>query len=114
MDLADEDLIDEDALLDNSPMVVVNEYDSTSGCGEESSGKKRACKNCSCGLAEIEAQEAMNGMSVSVEEKASKSSACGNCYKGDAFRCGSCPFLGKPAFEPGSEKVILSLGADDI
>eukprot|EP01037_Dinobryon_pediforme_P024322 gene24322-26079_t len=27
----------------------------------------------------------------------------------------SCPFLGKPAFEPGNEKVVLSLGGlDDI
>eukprot|EP01038_Epipyxis_sp_PR26KG_P005602 gene5602-7734_t len=114
IDLADDDLIDEDALLDANP-VVVDDANEAQGCGDDTSGaKKRACKNCSCGLAEIEAQEALSG-EMSIEEKSSQTkSSCGSCYKGDAFRCGSCPFLGKPAFEPGNEKVVLSLGADDI
>lgn len=47
------------------------------------------------------------------EDKIVKSSNCGGCYKGDAFRCASCPFLGKPAFEPGQEKLILQL-TDDL
>ena len=115
-DLADNDLIDESDLIDDGllllpkPPVDCGTDDTTTG-----GGKKRACKNCSCGLAELEAAEEKSGIlntnssSISVEK-----SACGNCSKGDAFRCAGCPYLGKPAFEPGMEKVMLSLGVDDI
>ena len=76
--------------------------------------KKRACKNCSCGRAEMEegGKEGGKGvvLPVMTEEELKESvSSCGNCYKGDAFRCGGCPFLGKPAFEPGQEKLVIKL-----
>lgn len=66
------------------------------------STKRRACKNCTCGRADIEEAE-LKGMTrpVITEEELQKSvSTCGNCYKGDAFRCPGCPYLGKPAFVP--------------
>lgn len=96
-DLAEGDLVDENELLDDGITAPVN-----APCGE-ASARKRACKNCSCGFAE----------ELEAEATATKKSACGSCYKGDAFRCGSCPYLGQPAFEPNSHKVVLA-GTDDL
>ena len=108
-DLAEDDLVDEDDLLDDGIVVDGND------CGPDVEGqKKRACKNCSCGLADQEAEEAKAAITGGpVKEVMIKSSACGNCSKGDAFRCAGCPFLGKPTFEAGQEKLVLGL-VDDI
>lgn len=99
-DTVDEDIetIDSDALLDESDLTKPDPS-SLRVCG--TTGKKKACKNCSCGLAEE--LEAESGP----KETFTKTSACGNCYLGDAFRCASCPYLGMPSFKPG-EKIQLS------
>jgi len=96
-ELHESDLVDEDDLLNESELPVVR-----SECGVLSGGgptkKRRACKNCSCGLAEIiqkeeETKNEEENKKKQVQKKTITSS-CGSCYKGDAFRCSSCPFLG--------------------
>jgi len=97
MDDDDVDLIDQDDLLDEEDLVKPDQA-SLRVCG--TTGKRKACKDCSCGLAE----ELSTGKEPT---KKSFTSSCGSCYLGDAFRCASCPYLGMAAFKPG-EKIQLS------
>uniref|UniRef100_A0A1L8DJ86 Anamorsin homolog n=1 Tax=Nyssomyia neivai TaxID=330878 RepID=A0A1L8DJ86_9DIPT len=91
LDDEDEDeVINEDDLLDESDKVKPDEA-SLRVCG--TTGKRKACKDCSCGLAE----------ELSGQTKETPKSSCGSCYLGDAFRCASCPYLGMPAFKPGEK-----------
>jgi hypothetical protein len=106
----DDDLIDEDDLLNDTTLTAPSMTPRTVAEGDDCSGRK-ACDNCSCGRAEMEAGgEPMPELSK--EELVQKTSACGNCPKGDAFRCASCPFLGKPAFKTGQEHLVLDLMDD--
>ncbi|NXF81383.1 CPIN1 protein, partial [Sclerurus mexicanus] len=97
-DMNDEemDLLDSDELLDSEDLKKPDPSSLRAPSCKEM-GKKKACKNCTCGLAEELEQE---------KKSSQPKSACGNCYLGDAFRCASCPYLGMPAFKPG-EKIVL-------
>ncbi|KAM6937815.1 anamorsin [Xenentodon cancila] len=98
----DVDLIDSDALLDEDDLKKPDPASlKAPSCGEGGAKKKKACKNCTCGLAEELEQESKGKQKTNLPK-----SACGSCYLGDAFRCASCPYLGMPAFKPG-EKIVL-------
>ena len=94
-----------DGLLAPPPMIDV---EARAKAARDDCGGRKACDNCTCGRAEQEAME-----SREEENKAPYTSACGNCSKGDAFRCAGCPYLGKPAFKEGEQHLILNL-TDDV
>ena len=103
-----QDLVDDDELMKDAVPLVQATVKS------DCSTKPRACKNCSCGRAEME-EAVLNGTPkpiISDEELAKSVSSCGNCYKGDAFRCVGCPYLGKPAFKPN--EVPLSKASKKV
>lgn len=103
-DLPDSSLIDDNDLLTEEDRAKPA---ATIDCGPGTT--KKACKNCSCGLAELEAAG-----TAPADTGAAKSS-CGSCYLGDAFRCGTCPYRGLPAFKPGEQvQIPTDLLEDDI
>jgi len=102
VDLADDtvELLDEDSLLEKDPIDFGAIKTEIMDCGVSKKGAKKACKDCSCGLADV--------LQADENSKRNFKSACGSCGLGDAFRCADCPYLGTPAFKPG-ETVKLSL-----
>jgi hypothetical protein len=97
--------------------------------------RRKACKGCTCGLAEEEEAELQSGLAtvvlldgsegggatevaLSEKERLSRAaraapkatSSCGSCFLGDAFRCASCPYMG--GYFP-DEKFRFSLDRTD-
>ena len=89
------DLVDEDDLLAEEDLAT---KEANTDCGTSANGKRKACKNCSCGLREL-----LEGEDGESRPPPASKSACGNCALGDAYRCAGCPHLGKPAFVDGSD-----------
>ncbi|KAL0942628.1 Fe-S cluster assembly protein DRE2 [Colletotrichum truncatum] len=132
LDMDDDELIDEDALLTDAdltrPLNIPPE------CAPKAGKRRRACKDCTCGLAErIAAEDAATRASADAALAAAAAAAaapsvklgaddlaevdftiqgkvgsCGNCALGDAFRCDGCPYIGLPPFKPGEEVRILN------
>ena len=96
--------VDEDALL-----TAEDNEEKVAKMPEDCSTKRRACKNCVCGRAEAEAKAEAEGA-----EFQPPPGGCGNCAKGDAFRCAGCPMRGKPAWNADEQgKVLIDL-TDDV
>eukprot|EP00796_Vickermania_ingenoplastis_P002174 gene2174-1343_t len=84
-----------------------------SGASEDCTTRRRACKNCVCGRAELEKKLEAEGK-LPPEGVSMPAGGCGNCSRGDAFRCANCPFLGQPAFDNTEDgKVKLNLDQND-
>jgi len=110
--LASKDIVDDSVeLIDDNELLTdedkaLPEPQSLRVCA--TTKQRKACANCSCGLAEeLEAEVREEVRQNSQNAK----SSCGNCYLGDAFRCAKCPYLGMPAFKAG-EKVVLDNTSD--
>ncbi|KAK1833236.1 Fe-S cluster assembly protein dre2 [Podospora conica] len=126
---ADDDgaeLIDEETLLTEEDLR--RPVPQPPECAPQPGKKRRACKDCTCGLAErLEAEDkqrrdkadkdlgALKLASADLNELdftvKGKTGSCNSCYLGDAFRCAvsptDCPYTGLPAFKPGEEVKIL-------
>mmetsp|Transcript_31952 Transcript_31952/g.80019 ORF Transcript_31952/g.80019 Transcript_31952/m.80019 type:complete len:260 (-) Transcript_31952:220-999(-) len=99
----EEEMIDDEHLLTEDDLKRP-EAPANDDC-EVGKGGKKACKNCTCGRAE--------GAMPTQEQLDNPQSACGSCGLGDAFRCGTCPYRGLPAFKPG-EKITLPTNVVDV
>ncbi|KAF0395544.1 anamorsin [Gigaspora margarita] len=98
----DEELENEDELLDDDDLIKPDKSTLVRpDC--ETSGKRKACKNCSCGLSEELEKE-----KLATQQTQQIKSSCGNCYLGDAFRCSTCPYLGMPSFAPVKNKMKMT------
>eukprot|EP00760_Papus_ankaliazontas_P035645 PhM_4_TR794/c0_g3_i1/m.12096 len=102
------DVVDEDSLLTEEDRATKAPQDAG-----DCSTSKRACKNCTCGRAELERAGATANVE-SAEFTGAPSGGCGNCSRGDAFRCANCPYLGKPGWktDEATGKVTLNMQDD--
>ncbi|KAI5778255.1 cytokine-induced anti-apoptosis inhibitor 1, Fe-S biogenesis-domain-containing protein [Geopyxis carbonaria] len=132
----DDELIDEDELMADEDLATPVQMPPE--CQPKPGKRRRACKDCTCGLKEQIEEEDMEKRSAAdkaldeVKKKAAagvklnaddlaeidftvegKASSCGNCYLGDAFRCDGCPYIGLPAFKPG-EQIQVDMGDDQF
>ncbi|KAI8062195.1 cytokine-induced anti-apoptosis inhibitor 1, Fe-S biogenesis-domain-containing protein [Gongronella butleri] len=124
----DDDMEDDDALLDEEDKIKPSKESLArpDDCEMDGAGRRKACKNCTCGRADAESAGVVSldltddlpdedNEIIEVDPTPKKVGGCGSCALGDAFRCSTCPYLGMPAFNEG-EKVVLGgmFGQDDI
>ncbi|KAM5352463.1 hypothetical protein ACJ41O_005186 [Fusarium nematophilum] len=122
-DLDDDDLIDEDTLMTEEDLL--RPINIPEECQPKAGKRRRACKDCTCGLSErlatedaekrAEADKKLESVKLATDDLAEidftvqgKVGSCGNCSLGDAFRCDGCPYIGLPPFKPGEEVRLLN------
>ncbi|KAF5101815.1 hypothetical protein D0Z00_000677 [Geotrichum galactomycetum] len=120
----DNDLIDENDLISQSlsaSIIIPAKCDP--GPGKK---RRKACKDCTCGLRELELQEEESRkqkeqgtvVSLNLDDEidftvpGKTGGSCGSCALGDAFRCDGCPYLGLPPFKPGEIINIAAIKND--
>jgi hypothetical protein len=120
----DNDLIDENDLISQSlsaSIIIPAKCDP--GPGKK---RRKACKDCTCGLRELELQEEESHkkkeqgtvVSLNLDDEidftvpGKTGGSCGSCALGDAFRCDGCPYLGLPPFKPGEIINIAAIKND--
>ena len=101
------DMIDEDDLLNDESADLAPDMKGVEASKDDCGGRE-PCDDCTCGRADNKKEEEKK----EGEKKPIKTSSCGKCGLGDAFRCASCPYLGLPAFKPGEEHLVLELQDD--
>jgi len=101
-------MIDEDGLLDGTGDLLAPPPNAGEviASGSDDCAGRQPCDDCTCGRAAAVKKQGQPAQPVK------SSSSCGKCGLGDAFRCASCPYLGKPAFKPGEEHLVLDLQDD--
>lgn len=136
----DDELVDENELLTADDLArpimqrklyisnlhhIITNKTSAPECQPKPGKRRRACKDCTCGLAERmnaedqarrdAADATLNAMKLKPDELAEvdftvegKTGSCGNCSLGDAFRCDGCPYIGLPPFKPGEEVTLMN------
>uniref|UniRef100_A0A7S0BJ35 Anamorsin C-terminal domain-containing protein n=1 Tax=Rhodosorus marinus TaxID=101924 RepID=A0A7S0BJ35_9RHOD len=90
---------DQEEILDEDELLEAEEFARPDKENKKIQATRKPCANCTCGRKEE--------FEASQPKKEDHSSSCGKCHLGDAFRCGTCPYLGLPPFEAG-EKVTIS------
>lgn len=104
---------------------ISNYFNLAPECRPKAGKRRRACKDCTCGLSKkieneeagkrADADKALDSMKLGQDDLAEvdftvqgKVGSCGSCALGDAFRCDGCPYIGLPAFKPGEEVRLLN------
>lgn len=144
LDLDDDEIIDEDTLMTEddlkrpinirtslvTPLIhpasqLTFPSPTAAECQPKPGKRRRACKDCTCGLAErlatedadkrAEADKTLASFKLAADDLTEvdftvqgKVGSCGNCSLGDAFRCDGCPYIGLPPFKPGEEVRLLN------